>query len=456
MLTLPLVEVAISLSLLYLFFSQVVLSVFEWLAGRLNLRGRYLRRYLNEALNSGTDKNWAELMYRHPSVDMMAQKANRTPAYVPSSVFVKAIVDLVIDEVRTHEFVPRLDEQGQPVPGGERVYQLRNLTGPGGIELTPLQQLKAGVARLAEGDFKALLRTLLFNAEGCQAADDAKVFEQFLHGLAVWYDDYMERVSGWYKRHIRPFLFIVGLVIAVVCNLDSLRVSSYLWRHTAARQRIVAFAETQARDSATMTRLQFVPPADTVTTRQVKQAVRRYASQVDSLTRTLQGLGFPIGWSFRGPGVALDTLYRAIVPGPATGDWQPQPYWVRYALTTLTQPRGHSQVLLRRQVWQPDTIHALRPGLVLVPVAEKDAQNLTVPLPKAAAGWLQPDGPWLESRPHGWGWGWAVLGWLLTAVALSFGAPFWFQLLNQFVNMRSGGLRPPSTTVPADVAATAK
>ncbi|MGY3088410.1 hypothetical protein ACVWYF_001443 [Hymenobacter sp. UYAg731] len=454
MFTLPLVEVAISLSLLYLFFSQVVLSVFEWLAGRLNLRGRYLRRYLNEALNSGTDKNWAELMYRHPSVDMLAQKANRTPAYVPSSVFVKAIVDLVIDEVRMHEFVPRLDEHGNPVPGGERVYQLSNLAAPDSTALSPLQQLKAGVARLSEGDFKVLLRTLLFNAEGCQAADDANVFEQFLHGLAVWYDDYMERVSGWYKRYVRPFLFAVGLVIAVVCNLDSLRVGSYLWRHTAARQRIVAFAEMQARDSATMTRLQFIPPADTATTRQVKQAVRRYASQVDSLTRALQGLGFPIGWSFRDHRTTLDTLYRAIVPASVAGDWQPQPYWVRYVLTTFTRPLGRSQVLLRHRAWQPDTLHALRTGLV--PVAEEDVQQLAVPLPKAATGWLQPDGPWLAGRPHGWGWGWAALGWLLTAAALSFGAPFWFQLLNQFVNMRSGGLRPPSTTVPADGASTSK
>jgi len=35
-----------------------------------------------------------------------------------------------------------------------------------------------------------------------------------------------------------------------------------------------------------------------------------------------------------------------------------------------------------------------------------------------------------------------VLGWLLTALAASLGAPFWFNLLNRFVNVRSSGKAP--------------
>ncbi|WP_296584057.1 hypothetical protein [Xanthobacter sp.] len=31
---------------------------------------------------------------------------------------------------------------------------------------------------------------------------------------------------------------------------------------------------------------------------------------------------------------------------------------------------------------------------------------------------------------------------LKRAIAISFGAPFWFQLLNQLVNMRAAGPRP--------------
>jgi len=34
------------------------------------------------------------------------------------------------------------------------------------------------------------------------------------------------------------------------------------------------------------------------------------------------------------------------------------------------------------------------------------------------------------------------VGWLLTALALSLGAPFWFDLFNKLVNMRHGMGKP--------------
>jgi hypothetical protein len=35
-----------------------------------------------------------------------------------------------------------------------------------------------------------------------------------------------------------------------------------------------------------------------------------------------------------------------------------------------------------------------------------------------------------------------ILGWLLTAAALTLGAPFWFDLLQKFVNIRGAGGKP--------------
>jgi hypothetical protein len=35
-------------------------------------------------------------------------------------------------------------------------------------------------------------------------------------------------------------------------------------------------------------------------------------------------------------------------------------------------------------------------------------------------------------------------GWLLTAIAVSLGAPFWFDMLNNFVNLRINGAKPPT------------
>lgn len=48
-------------------------------------------------------------------------------------------------------------------------------------------------------------------------------------------------------------------------------------------------------------------------------------------------------------------------------------------------------------------------------------------------------------------WGYNFAGWLLTAIAVSLGAPFWFDLLNKLVNLRLAGLKPPKAEPPPDV-----
>jgi hypothetical protein len=40
-------------------------------------------------------------------------------------------------------------------------------------------------------------------------------------------------------------------------------------------------------------------------------------------------------------------------------------------------------------------------------------------------------------------WIWMIIGWLLTALAVSFGAPFWFDALKNLLNVRNAGPKPP-------------
>jgi hypothetical protein len=43
--------------------------------------------------------------------------------------------------------------------------------------------------------------------------------------------------------------------------------------------------------------------------------------------------------------------------------------------------------------------------------------------------------------------GCSILGWLITALAISLGAPFWFDLLNKFINLRNAGKNPDKPAV---------
>ncbi len=60
--------------------------------------------------------------------------------------------------------------------------------------------------------------------------------------------------------------------------------------------------------------------------------------------------------------------------------------------------------------------------------------------PGLLLGWT---GPWLDWSPSGWLS--RLLGWVLTTVAVSLGAPFWFHTLNKLLGLRPGANSPQIT-----------
>jgi hypothetical protein len=69
-----------------------------------------------------------------------------------------------------------------------------------------------------------------------------------------------------------------------------------------------------------------------------------------------------------------------------------------------------------------------------IPFGYRDA-----PVLGGAAWWL-----WLGGK---------VPGLLITILAISLGAPFWFDVLQKFTNFRAAGQRPKSTETPAETGA---
>jgi hypothetical protein len=64
----------------------------------------------------------------------------------------------------------------------------------------------------------------------------------------------------------------------------------------------------------------------------------------------------------------------------------------------------------------------------------KDEQDLLARL----IGW----GPEESERNNPTDWLLRILGWLISIAAISLGAPFWFDTLNKFINIRSAGKSP--------------
>jgi hypothetical protein len=200
---------------------------------------------------------------------------------------------------------------------------------------TSLDAVRTTVENLPDGlPAKKSLLALLKRAQG-----NIATFEKLIE---EWYDDQMQRISGWYKRWARMVLLISGLLIAILANIDTLQVAHDLYLVQPVRQAVITQANTGNL-------CQNVPD--------------RAACANQELTRLSAG-GLPIWWP---DGCGTSDLGRC------------------FRLTN----DGHTGP---------------------TDVAFK------------------------------------ILGWLLTAFGVSFGAPFWFEALSKIGSLRATGPKPAPTT----------
>jgi hypothetical protein len=64
-------------------------------------------------------------------------------------------------------------------------------------------------------------------------ANSSSDIDKFKNNIAVWFDNSMDRLSGWYKRRTQWVSFVVALVIAAVFNVNILYESAQIWTRPA-------------------------------------------------------------------------------------------------------------------------------------------------------------------------------------------------------------------------------
>jgi hypothetical protein len=322
-----LLEVAIGLAVVYLLASVLCSGINEVLAQEFGRRGRFLRQGLANLIPD----RWMFLrVINHPLISSLYRDQpgrKRHPSYIPSANFSAALLDTLLFKAGQIE-----DKSGEPSTGAVTFADIRRAV---------IICRGAGMS-VADG-----VLPLLDSADG--SIDRARAH------LAAWYDSEMERVSGWYKRYSRRVLFMVGIVVAVLCNVDSIQIASSLATSSTLRRSVADFAESVAKsDVATQ-------PAMTT----AQAPIDRRA--LDRLV-ALENLGLPIGFS---------------------------------CLSPLAAEEAHPKI--------GDVVGAC----------------------------------WHNSQSRSGGaWFIKIIGWLITAMAVSLGGPFWFDLLNRLVDLRAAGRRP--------------
>jgi hypothetical protein len=286
-------DVILGLVFVYLLLAIMCTTINEWLAGVLNTRSINLASGVRQLLDKqaevkdGNEDAFLQMFYAHPLISGMCRPGktgtDAHPVYIPSRTFATAVMDIAT---------------------------------PNTIGAITFADLESGLKAWPDGDVKRALLALIQNAHGDLG--------QAQKNIEAWFDDSMDRVSGWYKRKTQVVTVVIAVVLTVCANADTIAIVRNLWKNPTERALLVQQAQNRAGQ----------PNGGTA-------AVSN--NDIDT------ALGGVLGWG-------------------------------------------------------------------------KDSLDLT------AGDWIQ-----------------RVLGWLLTMVAVSLGAPFWFDILNKLVNIRNAGNKPATS-----------
>lgn len=248
------------------------------------------------------------------------------------------------------------------------------------------------------GEMQPGLAALWRSAQKSAGTDAQAALKSFRDQVMKWFDDAVSRQSENYTRRSQYRLFFIGLAIAIALNADTLKIASALWAPASIEQ-INSMAETAAKLKGLGVKLNEAEIA--------KLSPSELLQKIDNLP-------LPIGWGKDATGCEvashLTPSFLGFWPLSGLGRWACPPKQPAPGTTEAGFEKGKTG-----ENTTPDNGPKKPPA---VPVLE----DIT------AAKWL---------------------GWLITALAISFGAQFWFDALGSFVRLRSSGVQPKSSEKPA-------
>ncbi|OAV45515.1 hypothetical protein [Lewinella sp. 4G2] len=204
-----------------------------------------------------------------------------------------------------------------------------------------------------------------------------------------WYNNVMDRAAGWYKRYVQKILIFMGLGIAILFNADTVALYDRLSNDPQTLATLADAAEqfVDARELVGDDIMVLPPDPD------LDQSGPGNTPSYDAEDYPdYNGDGYPD--------------YPEPAPVPMSyGDRATADPEFQAALQDLKTLLGNEIAEVRRPLglgWEGVELRALTPYALIS----------------------------------------KLLGFLLTALAISMGAPFWFDLLKKLVNIRSAGNRP--------------
>ncbi|WP_343747234.1 hypothetical protein [Fluviicola sp.] len=394
--------ILISLVFIYAVLSILVSILTEWWNAYFKERGIFLKDSIYKLLKDPLNKDYGYLFYNHVTIAGLKSAPDRDPHYISGTMFAEALIDIIAQQVVNNQKVKLVINAD-----GTREYQMESNTIPNDI----MERFQLGVSGMNTSPFADLLQSFIDKSRS-GASENKNHYDLLKSHIEKWYNDYMDRVSGWYKTKQRKKFIIAGFIVAIALNVDSLNLLKVLSMDGDLRTRLVASAEqtvdnmkrdsTALDNSSNMMKTVFIErdnlqksSAFQVDTTKVQELLCQFnkldstrrvnnvtamknIKKLDSTLALVSELNIPIGWS------------RSSAPLS----------WFRSS--------GEKATILSS---------SQNPGLA----SYLNARN---------------------NHPDGWDIFSYFVGIIISGISLSFGAPFWFDILAKFVNIRRSGKIP--------------
>jgi len=235
---LSVLDIAIGLSFTYLLFSLICSVLNEWIAAGLGSRAKHLWVAIQTLI---TNPDQLQDFKSHPLIAAMFQNGKKLlndkkvdPSYISARTFALAVLDLVagatpaapavattLDTIRTA--AKAAVDAGAPQTASKQAKEKAQLAG---VVLTFIDKGSTDLAELRQN-------------------------------IENWFNDAMDRLSGWYKRRTQVVLIIISAVVTLAMNVDSIAIATALYASPAVRASVVQEAEAYVQshpkdDPATM------------------------------------------------------------------------------------------------------------------------------------------------------------------------------------------------------------
>ena len=374
-------NVVIGLAFIFLLYSLLATTIMELTSTFFAFRARTLRTAITRMLENREDipdnsnwfmrwvEDWIERFkhlvkslldthehslvknfYKQPSIKYLApNRFFSKPSYISAENFSKAILDILKSEDKT---------ESTDIEKVQKALEIKN------------------PPDLLNGETRDHIESLL--------NDSQNDLVKFKLNLEQWFNDTMDRATGWYKRKMQVILLFIGFGIAILFNASTTEITRKLSKDKKTRDQLVQLATDAVKEHQTKRDSVFQ-----LTEEQLKADLNE--------ANTLLGLGWPYSdENF--------IIRQASVKGKnelaKQSDSLKQEYLIEF-------PYGFDTVLLKKHLKIRETKVQGQVSIVFDTLGFK-LDTMCVKF---------------------WGY-------LLTALAISLGAPFWFDLLNKLVKLR--------------------